>query len=133
MSSRTATHLIGALAVPALALGLSACGADEQPSSENENADPGAAAALSPQDAILASVENLNAESYAMEASMTIDGAEFMAMTGAYEGENSKASADIFMSAMMEASGEEVPHRESATGPSPSGCARSSSPWPSAS
>ncbi|MFG3341519.1 hypothetical protein [Glycomyces sp. NPDC048151] len=109
MSSRTATRLIGALAVPALALGLSACGAEEEPSSEGTTAEEGAAAALSPGEALLASVENLNADSYKMEASMTIDGAEFMAMTGAYEGENSQASADIFMSAMMEASGEEVP------------------------
>lgn len=110
MSSRTATRLIGALAVPALALGLSACGADEKPADDATTAaGEDAAAALSQGEALLASVENLNSDSYKMEASMTIDGAEFMAMTGAYEGENSKASADIFMSAMMEASGEEVP------------------------
>lgn len=115
MSSRTATRLLGALAVPALALGLSACGADEQPASEStEGGDPGAAAALSPQDAILASVENLNASSYQMEATMTLDGTEFMAMTGAYEGENSRASADIFMSAMMAASGETMTAEEEA-------------------
>jgi hypothetical protein len=115
MSSRTATRLLGAIAVPALALGLSACGADEEPASEGSDApDEGAVAALSPQDAILASVENLNASSYQMDASMTVDGIEFMDMTGAYEGENSKASADIFMSAMMEASGETMTAEEEA-------------------
>ncbi|MDN3239331.1 hypothetical protein [Glycomyces tritici] len=115
MSSRTATRLLGALAVPALALGLSACGAEEKPASETSEApEEGAVAALSPQDAILASVENLSASSYQMDASMTIDGTEFMAMTGAYEGENSKASADIFMSAMMEASGETMTAEEEA-------------------
>jgi hypothetical protein len=110
MSSRTATRLIGALAIPAVALGLSACGSEEKPSEgATTAAEENAAAALSPGEAILASVENLNASSYQMEASMTVDGTEFMVMTGAYEGESSKASADIFMSAMIEASGEEVP------------------------
>ncbi|MEU5152742.1 hypothetical protein [Glycomyces sp. NPDC021274] len=115
MSSRTATRLLGALAVPALALGLSACGADEKPASEGSDApDEGAVAALSPQDAILASVENLNSSSYKMDATMTVDGIEFMAMTGSYEGENSQATADIFMSAMMEASGETMTAEEEA-------------------
>jgi hypothetical protein len=108
MSSRTATRLIGAFAVPAIALGLSACGSDEKPAASTGGDEEGAAAALSPQDAILASVENLNAESYKMESSMTVDGTEFMAMTGMYGGDNSQAGADIFMSAMLEASGEEL-------------------------
>ncbi|GAA2137744.1 hypothetical protein [Glycomyces algeriensis] len=116
MSSRTATRLLGAFAVPALALGLSACGADEEPASSEgaTSADEGAAAALSPGEAVLASVENLSASSYKMESAMTVDGVDFMAMTGMYEGENSQASADIFMGAMMEASGETMTAEEEA-------------------
>ncbi|WP_205325739.1 hypothetical protein [Glycomyces sp. YM15] len=114
MSSRTATRLIGALAVPALGLGLAACGAEEPSEEATTAAEEGAAAALSPADAVLASVENLNASSYKMESTMTIDGVDFMAMTGMYEGENSQASADIFMGAMMEASGETMTAEEEA-------------------
>jgi hypothetical protein len=115
MSSRTATRLIGAFAVPALGLGLAACGSDEKPSEEATSAaDDAAAAALSPGEAVLASVENLNGSSYKMESTMTVDGVDFMAMTGMYEGENSQASADIFMGAMMEASGETMTAEEEA-------------------
>lgn len=115
MSSRTATRLIGAFAIPALGLGLTACGSEEKPTEgATTAAEDGGAAALSPGEAILASVENLNASSYQMEASMTVDGVEFMAMTGAYEGESSKASADIYMSAMIEASGEQMSAEEQA-------------------
>ncbi|MDA1359976.1 hypothetical protein O1R50_10095 [Glycomyces luteolus] len=115
MSSRTATRLIGALAVPALGLGLAACGAEEKPAEDATTAaEEGAAAALSPGEAVLASVENLNGSSYKMESTMTVDGVDFMAMTGMYEGENSQASADIFMGAMMEASGETMTAEEEA-------------------
>jgi hypothetical protein len=115
MSSRTATRLIGAFAVPALGLGLAACGSDEKPSeAATSAADDAAAAALSPGEAVLASVENLNGSSYKMESTMTVDGVDFMAMTGMYEGENSQASADIFMGAMMEASGETMTAEEEA-------------------
>lgn len=116
MSSRTTTRLLGALAVPALALGMSACGADE-PTGDADNADggnEGAVAALSPQEAVLASVEGLNGSSYKMESVMTVNGLDFMTMTGEYDGENSHASADILMSAMMEASGESMTAEEQA-------------------
>lgn len=109
MSSRTATRLIGALAVPALGLGLAGCGSEEPNDTGSEGGgNDGAVAALSPGEAVLASVESLGDSSYKMESTMTVNGQEFMTMTGAYEGENSQASADILMSAMMEASGEEM-------------------------
>lgn len=113
MSSRTATRLIGAFAIPTLGLGLAACGSEE-PSEGSNGGNEGAVAALSPQEAVLASVEGLDASSYKMESTMTVDGTEFMAMTGSYEGESSQASADIFMSAMMEASGETMTAEEEA-------------------
>lgn len=109
MSSRTATRLIGAFAIPALGLGLTACGSEEEPTAgATTAAEENAAAALSPGEAVLASVENLNASSYQMASTMTIDGTEFMSMTASYEGENSHASADIFMSAMLSAFGEDL-------------------------
>lgn len=114
MSSRTATRLIGAFAIPALGLGLAACGSDENPSEGSNGGNEGAVAALSPQEAVLASVEGLDDSSYKMESTMTIDGTEFMDMTGSYEGDSSQAGADIFMSAMMEASGETMTAEEEA-------------------
>lgn len=114
MSSRTATRLIGAFAIPALGLGLAACGSEEKPSEGSNAGNEGAVAALSPQEAVLASLEGLDDSSYKMESTMTVDGTEFMAMTGSYEGESSQASADIFMSAMMEASGEQMTPEEEA-------------------
>ncbi|MCC3764297.1 hypothetical protein K3N28_14625 [Glycomyces sp. TRM65418] len=115
MSSRTATRLLGALAVPALGFGLAACGSDEPANESNDTAgDQEAVAALSPQEAVLASVEGLNASSYKMESSMTVNGLDFMTMTGEYDGESSHASADILMSAMLDASGEEMTAEERA-------------------
>ncbi|HEX2144599.1 MAG TPA: hypothetical protein VHG10_08840 [Glycomyces sp.] len=112
MTVRTAHRVLGALAVPALGFGLAACGSDE-PADESTGGDESAnAAALTPQEAVLASVENLDASSYQMEASMTVNGLDFMDMTGSYEGESQQASADIFMSAMVEASGEQLTPEE---------------------
>lgn len=109
MSSRTATRLLGALAVPAVAFGLAACGSDEPAGdASNEGGNDGAVAALSPQEAVLASVTGLDDSSYKMESNMTVNGLDFMVMTGEYDGDASKASADILMSAMLDAAGDEM-------------------------
>ena len=108
MSSRTATRLLGALAVPALGLGLVACGSDEPANETTGGNEEEAVAALSPQEAVLASVAGLDDSSYKMESNMTVNGLDFMVMTGEYDGDASHASADILMSAMMEASGEDM-------------------------
>jgi hypothetical protein len=114
MSSRTAQRLTGAFAIPALGLSLVACGSDEPAEqSGTGDADNQAAAQLSPQEAVLASVEGLNDSSYKMESTMTINGLDYMVTTGTYDGENSQASADILMSALMEATGEELTAEES--------------------
>lgn len=115
MSSRTATRLLGALAVPALGLGLVACGSDE-PANDTAggNEEEAAVAALSPQEAVLASVSGLDDSSYKMESNMTVNGLDFMLMTGEYDGDASKASADILMSAIVEASGEQMTAEEQA-------------------
>jgi hypothetical protein len=105
--------MLSALAVPALGLGLAACGSEE-PANDTATGNDEAVAALSPQDAVLASVENLDASSYKMESNMTVNGLDFMVMTAEYDGESSKASADILMSAMMEASGETMTAEEQA-------------------
>ncbi|MCD0444905.1 hypothetical protein LO763_14905 [Glycomyces sp. A-F 0318] len=114
MSSRTAQRLAGALAVPALGLALVACGSDEpaEQSGSGDADDNQAAAQLSPQEAVLASVEGLNDSSYKMESTMTVNDLEYMIATGTYAGENSQASVDILMSALMEASGEEFTAEE---------------------
>lgn len=115
MSSRTATRMLGALAVPALGLGLVACGSDE-PANDTAggNEEEAAVAALSPQEAVLASVSGLDDSSYKMESNMTVNGLDFMLMTGEYDGDASKASADILMSAIVEASGEQMTAEEQA-------------------
>jgi hypothetical protein len=106
MSSRTATRLIGALAVPALGLGLAACGTEEP--AEGTDGGKEEVAAISPMEAVQAAVQGLDGDSYKMDSSMTVDGTEFMVMTTTVDGENAQAVGDMYMSAMMEASGEAV-------------------------
>lgn len=105
MSSRTARLLIGALAVPALGLGLTACTSDEPAEKTGEDE---AAAQLSPQDMVRASFDGLHGDSYQMDSLMTVNGLDFMVMTSAVEGDSTKASVDMFMSAILEASGEDL-------------------------
>lgn len=114
MSSRIATRLLGALAVPALGLGLVACGSEEPAKETTGGNEEEAVAALSPQEAVLASVSGLDDSSYKMESNMTVNGLDFMLMTGEYDGDASKASADILMSAILEASGEQMTAEEQA-------------------
>jgi hypothetical protein len=114
MSSRTATRLLGALAIPALGFGLVACGSEEPAKETTGGNEEEAVAALSPQEAILASVAGLDDSSYKMQSNMTVNGLDFMVMTGEYDGDASKASADILMSAMLEASGEQMSAEEQA-------------------
>jgi hypothetical protein len=114
MSSRTATRLLGALAVPALGLGLVACSSEEPANETAGGNEEEAVAALSPQEAVLASVSGLDDSSYKMESNMTVNGLDFMLMTGEYDGDASQASADILMSAILEASGQEMSAEEQA-------------------
>lgn len=111
--NRTAQRLAGALAVPALGLALAACGSDEPAEQTGSGStDEQANAQLSPQEAVLASVEGLNDSSYKMESTMTVNGLDYMVSTGTYAGEDSQASIDILMSALMEASGQEFTAEE---------------------
>ncbi|SDD65158.1 hypothetical protein [Glycomyces harbinensis] len=113
MTSRTAQRLAGAIAAPALGLALVACGdGGNDTSGGSGDADNQAAAQLSPQEAVLASVEGLNDSSYKMESTMTVNGLDYLVSSGTYAGENSQASADILMSALMEASGEQLTPEE---------------------
>lgn len=109
MTSRTATRLIGALAVPALGFGLVAC-SSEEPAKETTggNDDNQAATQLSPQEAVAAAYQGLDEDSYKMNSSVTVDGLDFMVMTTEVEGENARAVMDMSMSAILEASGEEI-------------------------
>ncbi|MEU6250626.1 hypothetical protein [Glycomyces sp. NPDC047010] len=109
MHSRTKMRLVGALAVPALGFGLVACGdGSNDTAGGSGDTDGDNAAALSPQEAVAAAFSGLDNDSYKMESTMTIDGAEFVAMTTMVEGDNAASSGDILMSAMAEASGEEI-------------------------
>jgi hypothetical protein len=112
MTSRTAQRLAGAIAVPALGLALVACGSDEPADQSGGDTDNQGTAQLSPQDAVLASVEGLNDSSYKMESVMTVNDLDYLTATGTYAGESSQASADILMSALMEASGEQYTAEE---------------------
>ncbi|NUQ87198.1 hypothetical protein [Glycomyces sp. MUSA5-2] len=111
MHSRTSLRLTGVVAVAAFGLGLAACGDgsnDTAGGGSGDTADNEAAAALSPQEAVLAAVTGLDDDSYVMESSMTVSGSEFVAMTTTVDGENAKSVGDISMSAMAEAAGEEI-------------------------
>ncbi|MCH7231814.1 hypothetical protein L0U85_13265 [Glycomyces sp. L485] len=103
--STTTRRLVSASAIPALALGLAACGSGSDSGSGSEEGD--GAARLSPQQAVLASYEGLDGGSYKMESSMTIDGIDFMDMTNVVDGDSSQSSQDMYMSAIMEAMGED--------------------------
>lgn len=107
MTSRTARRLIGALAVPALGLGMVACTSDE-PSDAATDGDNGGVAQLSPEDTVRASFDNLSADSYQLESVMTVNGLDFMVMSSSVEGDKAKSSQDILMSAILEASGEDL-------------------------
>ncbi|PRY58443.1 hypothetical protein [Glycomyces artemisiae] len=111
MHSRTSLRLTGVVAVAAFGLGLAACGDgsnDTAGGGSGDTADNEAAAALSPQEAVLAAVTGLDDDSYVMESSMTVSGSEFVTMTTTVDGENAKSVGDISMSAMAEAAGEEI-------------------------
>ncbi|MEU5874424.1 hypothetical protein AB0A73_23045 [Glycomyces sp. NPDC047369] len=110
MHSRTSVRVTGIAAVAAFGLGLAACGdgSNDTAGGSGDTADNAAAAALSPQEAVAAAFTGLDDDSYVMESSMTVSGTEFVTMTTTVDGENAKAVGDISMSAMAEASGEEI-------------------------
>lgn len=93
---------VGAAAVTALALALAACGGDsdtDQPESD----------ALTSAEMVLASFDSLQSESYMMETTMTVDGATFLRSTDMVDGQSGHSTQDLYMSALLEAAGEEVP------------------------
>lgn len=94
----------GTAAIGAIALALAAC-SDSDGGQVEEGAD--GTAQQGAQAAVLASYESLDGESYQMDSHMTIDGLDFMDMTMQVEGDSSRATQDIYMSAIMEAMGED--------------------------
>ncbi|WP_114149484.1 hypothetical protein [Glycomyces xiaoerkulensis] len=112
MPTSTTRRLAGAVAVPAFALALAACSPETSSDSEDtadEAQEDDAAAQLSPHETVLASYEGLDSESYKMESSMTVDDIDFMDMTSVSDGESARSSQDMYMSAIMEAMGEDMP------------------------
>ncbi|GAB3659628.1 hypothetical protein [Glycomyces tarimensis] len=105
MSTATTRRLVGASAIPALALGLAACTSGSSESGSESGDD--AAAQPSPQQLVLASYEGLNEDSYKMESTMTVNDLEFMTMTNSVEGEAMRATQDMQMSVILEATGDD--------------------------
>jgi hypothetical protein len=105
MSTSTTRRLIGAAAVPALALGLFACSSEGGSDPDGSGSD--GAAQLGAHDAVLASYDRLDSESYTMEATMTVNGFELMDMTNIVDGESSQSSQDLYMSAIVDAMGDD--------------------------
>ncbi|SDL77249.1 hypothetical protein SAMN05216298_5157 [Glycomyces sambucus] len=109
MRTRTSVRLAGVAAVAAFGLGLAACGDGENDTAGGGTGDGGDnAVALSPQEAVAAAFQGLSDDSYKMESTMTLDGAEFVTMTTVVDGDNAQSTGDILMSAMAGASGEEM-------------------------
>lgn len=102
MTVVTPRRLAAAVAIPALAFGLTACGAGSE--SSEDTTPP---SELSPEQVILSSYEGLAGESYRMEMTMTVNGIDFLSGTSLVEGEASQVSQDMYMSALLEASGED--------------------------
>jgi hypothetical protein len=101
MSAFTLRRSVVVTAVSTLALGLTACGGGEEDGDEQ-----GAAAAdLSPQEAVAASVENLGEASYKMESSMTLNGFDFITFTETFEDGLHQSSSDMLWSIIPEATG----------------------------
>lgn len=94
--------LTAAAAVPALVVGLAACGAGS--GAEDSAADGG----LSPEEVVLASYTGLESESYRMDTVVTINELAFLDMTNTVEGESSHSSQDLNMGVLMEAMGEDI-------------------------
>lgn len=94
----------GTAAIGAIALALAAC-SDSDGGQVEEGAD--GSAQQGAQAAVLASYEGLEGQSYQMDSHMTIDDLDFIDMTMQVEGESSHATQDIYMSAIMEAMGED--------------------------
>jgi hypothetical protein len=108
MHSRTSVRITGALAVAAVGHGLAACGDGSNDTAGGGSGDGENAAALTPQEAVAAAFQGLSDDSYKMESTMTLNGADFVAMTTVVDGDNAQSSGDVLMSAMAEASGEEI-------------------------
>ena len=107
MSMLTAGRAGGIAALGALALALAACsGADEEGGESPQESQDGTAQ-QSAQSAMLASYEGLDGQSYQMESHMTVNDFDFMDMTMQVEGDASHATQDIYMSAIIDAMGED--------------------------
>lgn len=102
MLTATARRLVGAIAIPALAFGLVAC---TDSGSDDSGAD--GSAKLGPHDMVLASYEGLGDESYTMESVVTVNDLELMSMSSAVDGEAARSTQDLYMSAVIEAMGDD--------------------------
>lgn len=102
MLTATPRRLIGAAAIPALALGLVACTDSGSGGSGGDGS-----AQLGPHDMVLASYEGLGDESYTMQSTVTVNDLELMNMTSAIDGESAQATQDLYMSAVIEAMGDD--------------------------
>jgi hypothetical protein len=102
MLTATARRLVGAAAIPALALGLAAC---TDSGSDDSGAD--GSAKLGPHDMILASYEGLEDESYTMRSTVTVNDLDLMSMTSVVDGEAAHSTQDLYMSAVIEAMGDD--------------------------
>jgi hypothetical protein len=99
----TPRGLAGAAAIPALALGLAACDSGSTPESNGDDA-----VQLSPEQAVLASYDGLAADSYTMEMTVTVNDLDFLDATSLVEGEASRISQDLHLSAILEATGQDL-------------------------
>lgn len=103
MTVVTPRRLAAVAAVPALALGLAACSSDSTAESNEDGSSQ-----LSPEQVVLSSYEDLASQSYQMEMTVTVNGVTFLEATNQVEGEASRSSQDLYLSALMEASGEDL-------------------------
>src|SRR5690625_2135346 len=56
---------------------------------------------------VLASYQGLDGDSYTMESTMTVNDVDFMDMTNIVDGDTSHSTQDLYMSAIIEAMGED--------------------------
>ncbi len=107
MSTVMTRRLVGVAAIPALALGFAACSSDASDGPTADDAGGDASAQLGAHDMVLASYRGLDGGSYTMESTMTVNDIDFMDMTSVVDGKASHATQDLYMSAIIEAMGED--------------------------
>jgi hypothetical protein len=108
MSVHTLNRAAGAAAVAALALVLAAC-SDDAGSGDQDSGDAAAseapAADLTPQEALLASVDGLGDDSYTLESTMTLNGMDYLVFIETQDGDARRTSNDLYWSILPDAMG----------------------------